>query len=76
VRNVYRFQWRVLILQGIHVDVFIKQIMAHYLECFILNIENPKKNASWIENKSVVAIKVLTFLVCVVSLSLVSPRNW
>jgi hypothetical protein len=52
-------------LQGIHVDVFIKQIMAHYLECFILNIENPKKNASWIENKSVVAIKVLTYLVCV-----------
>jgi hypothetical protein len=39
--------------------------MAHYLECFILNIENPKKNASWIENKSLVAIKVPTFLVYV-----------
>jgi len=36
--------------------------MAHYLECFGLNIENPKKNANWIENKTV---KVLTFLVCV-----------
>jgi hypothetical protein len=39
--------------------------MAHYLECFTLNIEKPKKNASWIENKTVEAVKVLTFLVCV-----------
>jgi hypothetical protein len=39
--------------------------MACYLECFALNIENPKKNASWIENKTVEAIKVLIFLVCV-----------
>jgi len=39
--------------------------MAHYLECFTLNIENSKKNANWIENKTVEAVKVLTFLVCV-----------
>jgi hypothetical protein len=39
--------------------------MAHYLECFTLNIENAEKNASWTENKTVEAIKVLTFLVCV-----------
>jgi hypothetical protein len=42
-----------MILQGIHVDGFLKQIIAHYLEYFTLNIENLKKNASWIENKAV-----------------------
>jgi hypothetical protein len=39
--------------------------MAHYVECFTLNVENPKQNASWVENKTVEPIKVLTFLVCV-----------
>lgn len=64
---MYRFQWLVLTLQDVLVEVFLKQIVAHYRKCFTLNIENPKKekNSSWIENKTVEAIKVLTFLVCV-----------
>lgn len=62
---MYRLQWLVLIVQSVHVDVFLKEIMAHYLECFALNVENPKKNASSIENKTVEAIKVLIYLVCV-----------
>jgi hypothetical protein len=36
--------------------------MARYLECFTLKIENLKKNASWIESKTVEAIKVLILL--------------